>query len=157
MTYLGGDSMSEFNRLSKGTRVILALVAIVLITLLGFAGILAQERGNQLDAANKSIAEYKKLILKQNEKIQEQKGEIIRLRATQISYNYQAPESYGIEHYADPITIEQGLAIIAEFRWTHQRLLNNIESMPISSVDIAWEKKVIERYDQLRELLRREK
>ena len=156
MTYLGGDSMSEWNRLSKSTRVMGIIGFIFVFSLTVFSAAWGQAVMEQRDNAYTQIEENKALISLQNDKIQEQKGTIIKLRATQVSYNYHAPESYGIEHYANPITVEEGLAIIAEFRWTHQRLLNNIESMPISSVDIAWEKKVIERYDSLRELLKRE-
>ena len=141
--------MNEFNRLSQSTW---ALV-VILLSLLIYSGLTTQSVMEQRDSAYAQIKEYQKLISLQNDKILEQKDTIIKLRATQVSYH--TPESYGIEHYANPITLEEGLEIVAEFRWIHQDLLNNIQKgMTYAFTDEAWEQKVLERYDQLRELLR---
>ena len=144
--------MNEFNRLSKSTRVIVCIGFVVMLAYIVSSSMMANMIMEQRDSAYTQIEEYQKLIGLQNDKIQEQKDIIIKLRATQVSYH--APESYGIEHYANPITVEQGLAIIAEFRWIHvERLISIRKVETYGVVDETWERKVIERYDQLKELL----
>ena len=145
--------MNEWNRLSKSTKIMGVIGFIFVFSLTVFSAAWGQAVMEQRDSAYAQIKEYQKLISLQNDKIQEQRDTIIKLRATQVSYH--TPESYGIEHYASPITMDEGRAIVAEFRWIHQAQLDNMEKgMTYTFTDEAWERKVIERYDQLRELIK---
>ena len=159
MTYLGGDSMSEWNRLSKGTRVMVGIGFVVMLSYIVYSGLMAQSIMEQRDKAYARIAELENLIKRQDNMLLEQQDTIIKLRATQVSYH--APESYGIEHYASPITLAEGLSIIAEARWSHLMFLNAMQNGATGGIyeytTEAEERKQVERYDQLRELLKRER
>ena len=124
----------------------------VWLAFLGAGGLGAQHLLTERARAHTLVAEYRQQSERQQDTIQELRETIRQLKASQV--HYVAPASYGIEHYASPITFEQGLAFIAEARWSHQELLNKSASgQRVEYTTEAWERKWVERYDQLRELL----
>ena len=124
----------------------------VWLAFLGAGGLGAQHLLAERARAYALVAECRQQSERQQDTIQELRETIRQLSSTQMQLV--APASYGIEHYASPISLAEGLAIIAEARWSHQELLNKFASgQRVEYTTEAWERKWVERYDQLRELL----